>query len=109
CASSTLGHSFGMATGGTGAEGISNVMDDGRGRYRRTAKSSPPPLMSKAVVNSMNSLPRLSTPRTNTGKASGSLCHERCSEYSDTVVTRRSSFSLYCILASKQPNQVRDV
>lgn len=56
---------------GNGAEGISRRMSGETGRLRRMASKAPTALMLSAVVNSRNSFPRASFPRTNMGTASG--------------------------------------
>ncbi len=56
---------------GAGAEGTSNCTRAVRCRLRRKPTNIPPALTLSAVVNSRNSLPSRSLPRTNTGRASG--------------------------------------
>jgi len=63
-----------------GAEGISRVKRDERGRLRRVARTAPPALTSSTVVKSRKSFPLSSTPRANTGIAKGSLSQRRLSE-----------------------------
>lgn len=54
-----------------GAEGISKEMRDERRKVLRIASSTPPALSLSSVLNSTNSFPSESRPRTNTGMARG--------------------------------------
>lgn len=71
-----------------GAEGISKVKRDDRGRLRRVARTAPPALTSSTVVKSRKSFPLSSTPRANTGIARGNLSQRRLSEVCFRLDTR---------------------
>ena len=86
---------------GRGAAGISKTTLESGGRDRRMARRAPLALIFRVVVNSMNSLPRSSTPRAKMGMAKGRRCAPRRSLASRLRTELHRAFLLVVVPSCK--------